>query len=236
MIFDFKKEKEKNGPVLLTRTRQLKKGETLYRQNDKDSDMFILNRGKCGVYVDDEFLTEISQAGSIIGESSALLSKARSATIVALEESEFTVIPAEYVDNIIRANPEIGISLIKAIAQRLHYTGKLAADLQKQVIRLKKERAVLKGEKEAAVQHKLIELFHQAGIITENQMEEVLREQRELQGKKKERSVGQILMEKGYATMSEIMQMVRLQYELKNEEKLITTLIHRAGEEGTKES
>ncbi|MDD5066421.1 MAG: Crp/Fnr family transcriptional regulator [bacterium] len=228
MIFYIKKGKNSKEDNLLTRIKHLKKGEILYRQNDTDSDMYILNKGRCGVYIDDEFLTEISEPGAIIGESSALMNKARSATITALEDSEFTVIPAEYIDNIIQANPEIGINLIKAIAQRLHYTGKLAANLQKQVIQLKNEIALLKGEKGDKEQYKLIELFYKAGIITENQLNEVLKIQKDLKARKVEKSVGQILMEKGYATMAQIMQMVRLQYELKNEEKLISNIIQQS--------
>ncbi len=227
MDFSLKNEKESKESSLLIKNMTLKKGQVLYRQNDTDNDMFLLNKGKCGVYVDDEFLTEISEVGAIIGESSALLNKTRSATVIALEDSELTVIPAEYVDEIILSNPEIGINLIKTIAQRLHYTGKLAADLQKEVIKLKKEMSELKGEKEAEEQFRLIELFYKTGIITENQLQEVLETQKELKAKKIKTSVGQILKDKGWATMQQIMQMVRLQYELKNEAKLINTLINK---------
>ncbi len=225
MIFNLKPAKEKAEHSLLIKNKFLKKGEVLYRQNDVDNDMFILNKGKCGVYVDDEILTEISEAGAIIGESSALLNKTRSATVIALEDSDLTAIPAEYVDNIILSNPEIGINLIKTIAQRLHYTDKLAADLLKQLIELKKKMSIIKGEKEAEEQYKLIELFYKTGIITENQLQEVLETQKALREKNIKKSVGQILRDKGWATMQQIMQMVRLQYELKNEAKLIKNLM-----------
>src|SRR5208283_2906288 len=104
---------------LNTSIKKLVKDEILYNQNDEESNFYILNKGRCGVYVDGEYITEINQPGSIIGESAALFKQPRSATIIALEECELTIIPGEYIDNVILSNPEIGLNLLKTIANRL---------------------------------------------------------------------------------------------------------------------
>ncbi|MBU1077555.1 MAG: cyclic nucleotide-binding domain-containing protein [Spirochaetes bacterium] len=209
---------------LLVQSRSLKKDEILYKQGDSDTDMFILNQGKCGVYVDDEFITEIQAEGAIIGESAALFKYPRSATIIALEDSELAVIPGEYIDKVILENPKIGLNLVKTIAQRLHHTSKLAANLQKLVINYKNQINVLKGEKEIEDRYKLGRLFYETGILTKKQLKEILNTQKKFKLKGKEKSIGQILIEKKYANMFQVMQMIHLQNELKTEEKIVKKL------------
>lgn len=223
MIFDLNNENEKNLEFI-TSIKKLAKDEALYTQNDTDTDVYILNKGKCGVYVDGEFITEISQSGAIIGESAALFKQPRSATIIALEECELTRIPGEYIDNVILANPEIGLNLLKTIANRLHNTSKIAAKLQKTVFKYKKEIEHLKGQKERAEEYKLGELFYKTGTITEKQLQTVLKIQEESRKKGNKKSIGEILINQKYATLFQVMQMTRLQQELKDEqeEKKIT--------------
>jgi len=173
MIFGNKKGKEELE--LLVKTKTLKKGDVLYNQGDKDSNLFILKKGRCGVYVDDEFITEINEKDSIIGESAALFKQPRSATIKALENCELYVIPADYIDKVIIENPDIGLNLLKIIVKRLHNTSKLAAKLQKMILNYKNEIARLKGEKESDTKYQIGRLLYETGIITKEQLEEVLK-------------------------------------------------------------
>lgn len=215
MILNLNSRKKNKQNELLIQSKSLKKDQLLCKQGDIDTDMFILNKGKCGVFVDDEFITEIEEPGAIIGESAALFKQPRSATIIALEDSELSIIPGEYIDKVILENPEIGLNLLKITARRLHNTSKLAAHLQKLIINYKNEINKLKGEKDLKDQYKLGKLFFETGILTKKQLKEILQTQTKLKKKGKTKTTGQILIEKGYATMFQVMQMVHLQNELK---------------------
>lgn len=220
-----KKSNKESDIELVVQSKKIKKDQILYKQDDTDSDMFILNNGRIGVYVDDEFITEIEETGALIGESAALFKQPRSATLIALENSDLSIIPGEYMDKVLMENPKIGINLVKTIAKRLHNTSKLAANLQKLVLHYRNEINRLSGEKEREEEYKLGRLFYETGLINKKQLKEVIQLQEKYKKKKKEKSLGQILIEKKYATMFQVMQMIHLQNELKNEEKLVKKLI-----------
>ncbi len=182
-----KKDKKNDSEnELLIQKKNIKTDTILYKQNDTGTDMYILIKGKCGVYVDDEFITEINEPNAIIGESAALFKQPRSATIIALEDCELSVIAGEYIDKVIFENPKIGVNLLKTIAKRLHNTSKLAAHLQKTVFQYKTEINKLNGKKIIEEDFKLGRLFYETGIIKKKHLNEVLKLQEKIKKSEKE--------------------------------------------------
>jgi CRP-like cAMP-binding protein len=94
------------------------KGETIIREGEKDKSIFFLISGKIGVYKGDKLVACISQPNSPIGEISAILDTPRTATCIALEESELVVYKGG-IDEIITKFPKTAKAIIKNLAERL---------------------------------------------------------------------------------------------------------------------
>ena len=94
------------------------KGETIIREGEKDKAIFFLISGKIGVYKGDKLVASISQPNSPIGEISAILDTPRTATCIALEESELVVYKGG-IDEIITKFPKTAKAIIKNLAERL---------------------------------------------------------------------------------------------------------------------
>ncbi len=94
------------------------KGETIIKEGEKDKAIFFLISGKVGVYKGDKLVASISQPNSPIGEISAILDTPRTATCIALEESELVVYKGG-IDEIITKFPKTAKAIIKNLAERL---------------------------------------------------------------------------------------------------------------------
>ncbi len=220
-MFLFGKNKEENSEQekvnsLLLNVKQYKANDILYKQGEKSSDLYVLNYGKVAVYVDDTFITEISEKGAIIGESSLLLEETRSATIKVIEDSEFMVIPGEYIDKVIIENPSIGINLLKILIKRLRNTTKQVVYLQRRLWEYEQKIKDLEHEKEDTEDFRLGQLFYKSGIITREQLKECEKIQEDYGKKGIKKNFGEILIERGYATVFQVMQVLKIQKELKN--------------------
>lgn len=195
----------------LLKTQRFKKGDILFKQGDRSHNMYILQKGKVEVYVDDQLIDTISKSGSIIGESAALFKQPRSATVKVVEDSEMLVIPGEYMDRIVMERPEIGLNLLKTVVERLHNAGKQIARLEKIVLKYQEEINKIKGASIKSREYKLGELFYHTGIITKSQLEECLQLQKKYEKQGIKKPIGRILIEKGYATTFQVIQVMKLQ-------------------------
>ena len=77
-----------------------------------------------------------------IGEMAFLLNDRRSATILAIGNGELIKIPKVSFLNLIRKNPHYGIFLSKLLAQRLLIQTQKVAQINKEMIELKKQNTV----------------------------------------------------------------------------------------------
>jgi signal-transduction protein with cAMP-binding, CBS, and nucleotidyltransferase domain len=63
-------------------------GEEILKQNQYNQNLFLLNQGRMGVYVDGGKVAELDQFGDLLGEMSVVQGLPSSATILAEESSE----------------------------------------------------------------------------------------------------------------------------------------------------
>ncbi len=215
---DLDEQDLKTESNLLLDIKNYKKGDILYRQGEKSSELYILNEGKVSVFVDDIFITEINEKGAIIGESSVLFNEKRSATIKVEENSEFMVIPGEYIDKVIIDNPSIGLNLLKILMRRLRNTTRQVVHLQKTIWNYEQKVNQLETEKKSVEDLRLGQLFYKSGIITEEQLKECEELMKKYEKKGEKKNIGEILVEKKYATIFQVMQVLNIQKELKNKE------------------
>jgi CRP/FNR family transcriptional regulator, cyclic AMP receptor protein len=69
-------------------------GETVFAEGTKTGRLMILKSGTVGIYKGDVEFAQVSEAGAVFGELSALLDAPHSADVRALEPSEFHVADA----------------------------------------------------------------------------------------------------------------------------------------------
>ena len=99
-------------------TRQLAPGETLFKEGDPGTKMFVVLDGKLSVEVKGRAI-DSAQAGDIIGEMAMIDDRPRSASVVAATESRVVPVDAAWFKILIRNNPDFAIHVMSVIAERL---------------------------------------------------------------------------------------------------------------------
>jgi len=186
-----------------------KAGTKIFSQGDKGTDIFILKKGAVTVSVDDQLVGLINTPDTIIGEMSYFLGNKRTATVEAVEDSEFIVIPGNYLYDSILKRPEIGIQLLKILVTRLKNTTKYVSRLEKEVEELRNELRKMdvlkvKNKGQQGLEHELVNF----GFVTEEQLQECLNELAERKKKNENISILKILIDKGYLSTEQIIQYV----------------------------
>lgn len=95
-----------------------KKGEIIAEDGRMEKELFILMRGAVAIYKGDVKIAEFNETGTIIGEMSLILETKRTATIVAIEDSEVVNLKIS-LDLLIEKFPGIAKSIMKTMAERL---------------------------------------------------------------------------------------------------------------------
>jgi CRP-like cAMP-binding protein len=109
-----------------TTTRKLEAGEILMRKGEEADSLFIINEGWFKIVtVDkkgDELIINKCGPGEIIGEMALLDSGTRSASVVALENSEALELKREAFQAVIDSHPEVSLSIIRSYSNRLRFS------------------------------------------------------------------------------------------------------------------
>lgn len=101
---------------------EVKPGETILRQGEEGSGFFVLKSGTLEVYKDDVLLAVIMYPGTIFGEMGDILGRPRTCTVKAKNAASIAYYPVESLDELVTANPEIAVKLIRTLASRLDRT------------------------------------------------------------------------------------------------------------------
>lgn len=107
----------------MTETKFFAAGEIIFRENSWELAMYDIKSGKVGVYVNyekenEEMLTEL-EAGKYFGEMGVIDAMPRTATVVALEDTEVTVIDYNDFEAYLSENPEKIIDIFQKLCARL---------------------------------------------------------------------------------------------------------------------
>jgi len=92
-------------------TLQVPAGQRFYTRGENEKGMGLLLSGKLGVTLDDgpdPFLFAVLTPGELFGEMANFLSSGRSASLLALEDSEVLLLPDGLVEKLERKDPEVG--------------------------------------------------------------------------------------------------------------------------------
>ena len=97
------------------------KGDVICHEGDEGDYIYILKRGKLGVFKDENLVSEYEKPGTILGEMSIILGEERSATIKALSPSTVSVIRISVMD-LVRNFPVFTVKILEVLANRLKDT------------------------------------------------------------------------------------------------------------------
>ncbi|KAB2909449.1 MAG: cyclic nucleotide-binding domain-containing protein [Ignavibacteriales bacterium] len=95
-----------------------KAGEVITKENATDKELFILIRGRIGVYKSDVKVTDFSEKGMVIGEMSVILDGPRTATLIAEEETVVLNLDLP-MDKLIEKYPDLVKKMLVNLAERL---------------------------------------------------------------------------------------------------------------------
>jgi NTE family protein len=97
-------------------------GSVLFQQGDAARDTFVLISGRLGVFLDaglgTRLITQV-KPGELIGELALVSGEPRSATVVALRDSEIVRLPQEATERLMASSPHLMLHLIRLLAGRL---------------------------------------------------------------------------------------------------------------------
>jgi CRP/FNR family cyclic AMP-dependent transcriptional regulator len=112
--------------------RSYRKGAVIINEGDSGDTVYIILSGRVKVYVSDDDLHEMilatRGAGEYVGEMS-MTGGIRSASVVCLEDSTFSVLTRKTLGEFIRANPDFAMSIIATLISRVRLTTDLVKDL-----------------------------------------------------------------------------------------------------------
>jgi CRP/FNR family cyclic AMP-dependent transcriptional regulator len=112
--------------------RSYRKGAVIINEGDSGDTVYIILSGRVKVYVSDddehEMILATRGAGEYVGEMS-MSGGLRSASVVCLEDSTFSVLTRKTLGEFIRANPDFAMSMISTLISRVRLTTDLVKDL-----------------------------------------------------------------------------------------------------------
>ncbi len=112
-------------------TREKKEaGSVIFREKDPGDLMYVIIKGKVNISKQImpgvEKMLQVLEEGEYFGEMSLLLNASRSATAIAVEETELIGLKLDDFKKMWREHPEVGMSMLIQLASRLEKTNKEA--------------------------------------------------------------------------------------------------------------
>jgi CRP/FNR family transcriptional regulator len=102
----------------------LEAGEVFYTPREPDGKLFILKQGRVRIYKMEgtrEFTLEVVDAGTVFGEVAFTPHALRGAYAQAMEPSILLAMERADVERLIREKPQVGLRMIRLLAERLRY-------------------------------------------------------------------------------------------------------------------
>ncbi|KPK87045.1 MAG: Crp/Fnr family transcriptional regulator [Bacteroides sp. SM23_62_1] len=116
-----------------------KKGDIIFREGDKPTGLICLSEGKVKVFKEGvggrEQIVRMAKPVGFIGYRALFAEENHNATAVAIEDSTICTIEKETIYKLLRSNPELCLSIIKAFATELGFSNNRTVTLTQKHIR-----------------------------------------------------------------------------------------------------
>ncbi len=107
----------------------VKKGDTLFRFGDPGDSLYVVRKGEMELFVKDhtgeKIVLTLAQPGDMFGELSLLDNGPRTATALALEDTELLVLDRGDLLLFLRKKPDAALDMLTVMGQRMRQTGEL---------------------------------------------------------------------------------------------------------------
>ena len=117
----------------LIQKKEYQKGNLLFMQGDPVSHLYIVRYGRVKLYEASkdgrQQIVRILEHGDFFGELSLFKDERHSLNAEALEDTGLCLLPRGDFKNLIEQNPEMSLSIMQALSERLAYTEKFIGDL-----------------------------------------------------------------------------------------------------------
>lgn len=104
-------------------------GSLLFRKGEEGGAMYLIEGGRVRIHINDREGTQVTlaelAAGDFFGEMSILDGKPRSATATVSEDARLAVLSREHFHDFVQRSPEVALSMLAAITERLRHTDEL---------------------------------------------------------------------------------------------------------------
>jgi CRP-like cAMP-binding protein len=116
-------DEDRVGLLEAGRRRPMRGGETLFREGDDAYEVLIVLKGIVKIWIGApsgrQVILDVLDAGSVLGELSAIDGAPRSANAGALEKGELLVVPMDRFRSVVEDHPRVGLELLRLVAERL---------------------------------------------------------------------------------------------------------------------
>lgn len=113
-------------------------GDTIFREGDPGSEMFIIRSGKVGIWKEirgERTTLTVLDKGDFFGEMSLLEGSPRTATAEAVEDCELMRIDGSTFSNMVRQNVEIAVRMMRKLSARLRQANARLSEMESGKVR-----------------------------------------------------------------------------------------------------
>lgn len=112
-------DKEYQTVLAMCSSTVVKKGETLFKQGDDGSSMFILLNGEIDINVEGVGTVHVMKAGEILGEIGLVKNIARTAGAVTKQDCVLLQLYSEILHQVVKKQPRVGYIIMRNVARIL---------------------------------------------------------------------------------------------------------------------
>jgi len=128
-LFALMDEDERAALAERMESRSVSKGETIFTRGDVGDSLMLLTRGRIQIYIETTEGTKVIlgeiETGEMVGEISLFDPGARSATAVAVEDTELLVLEHDDFWQVLQKRPHIALDILAVMGKRLRATDEL---------------------------------------------------------------------------------------------------------------
>ncbi|MBI2682444.1 MAG: DUF1003 domain-containing protein [Acidobacteriales bacterium] len=150
-LFELMDEQERFGLCELLETKRFDKGDTIFNFGDAGDELYIIRTGTIQVYIEnyqgDKIILRENEPGDIFGDISLLDGGPRTATAVAVEDSECLTLDRDGLYNLLRKFPHAGLDLLTVMGKRLRSTNELLRTQVTRNLNVEEEERLTFGER-----------------------------------------------------------------------------------------
>lgn len=110
--------------------RAYKDSDLIIREGGAAGALFFLKQGTVSIYSNGEHMTDVTEAGTVLGEVAILLERPAMADVRALGDVSCYVV--EDAESFLQTSPEVMLHIAKSLAKKIDFMSAYLSDIKKQ--------------------------------------------------------------------------------------------------------